>query len=206
MTNTNIQAPTSKLQRNSKLQAPTPVHAWLQSQRDCVLQPRVARHELPWVADDSVFNPNGVAPCCRRQAATPLGLLSNRTISQGSSSLATLGCKPESLWDSIIAFSKDIRFCFGAWMGCILTLFLSGSLSSLGGRRGLGRGGLPGRTKSPSPRPSPRSCLAERGSQQEQSQAAPAPELAPNRFLTHFISLLLSHAPVFVPEHFYLIL
>ena len=36
---------------------------WNQSQRDCVLQPRVARDELPWVnmPQKSVPNPNGVA-------------------------------------------------------------------------------------------------------------------------------------------------
>ena len=33
----------------------------LQSQRDCVFQPGVARHELPWVPGPIVFNPNGVA-------------------------------------------------------------------------------------------------------------------------------------------------
>jgi ligand-binding sensor domain-containing protein len=33
----------------------------LESQRDCVLQPRVARHELPWVCGWNNFNPNGVA-------------------------------------------------------------------------------------------------------------------------------------------------
>ena len=33
----------------------------LQSQRDCDLQPRVARNELPWVAAPSVSNPDGVA-------------------------------------------------------------------------------------------------------------------------------------------------
>ena len=31
-----------------------------QSQRDCALQPKVARHELPWVAAANIFNPNGV--------------------------------------------------------------------------------------------------------------------------------------------------
>jgi hypothetical protein len=35
----------------------------LQSQRDCVLQPRVVRHELPWVRiGKNAINPNGVAP------------------------------------------------------------------------------------------------------------------------------------------------
>jgi hypothetical protein len=46
----------------------------LQSQRDCVHQPRVARNELPWVWRRTNFNPNGVAAGPRRGAATPLGL------------------------------------------------------------------------------------------------------------------------------------
>ncbi|MEI6782897.1 MAG: hypothetical protein WCQ21_18470, partial [Verrucomicrobiota bacterium] len=33
----------------------------LQSQRDCVLQPRVASRELPWVSVRAVFNPNDCA-------------------------------------------------------------------------------------------------------------------------------------------------
>jgi len=37
-----------------------------QSQRDCVIQPRVARNELPWVTFAIVFNPNGVVPDCAR--------------------------------------------------------------------------------------------------------------------------------------------
>ena len=46
----------------------------LQSQRDCVLQPRVARHELPWVQERSGFNPNGVVARFHHRATTPLGL------------------------------------------------------------------------------------------------------------------------------------
>src|SRR5207247_2367792 len=52
--------------------------AFLQSQRDCVLQPRVARNEQPWVAADRFLNPNGVVPCVQRCAATPLYLFSAR--------------------------------------------------------------------------------------------------------------------------------
>src|SRR5436190_14939618 len=33
----------------------------LQSQRDCISQPRVARNELPWVSKQNLSNPNGVA-------------------------------------------------------------------------------------------------------------------------------------------------
>ena len=49
--------------------------AVLQSQRDCVFQPRVARNELPWVAAEGIFNPNGVASNFRLQAATPVGVV-----------------------------------------------------------------------------------------------------------------------------------
>jgi len=48
--------------------------AVLQSQRDCALRPRVARNELPWVAAEGIFNPNGVVSNFRHRAATPLGL------------------------------------------------------------------------------------------------------------------------------------
>jgi len=33
----------------------------VQSQRDCVLQPRVVRNELPWEISPAIPNPNGVA-------------------------------------------------------------------------------------------------------------------------------------------------
>jgi len=47
-----------------------------ESQRDCILQPRVARPALPWVTRPIIFpNPNGVAsPPHRPPDATPLGL------------------------------------------------------------------------------------------------------------------------------------
>ena len=70
--------------------------AVLQSQRDCVLQPRVARHEQPWVTARNDFNPNGVASCFHGRAATPLGLWACGAVSQGSSCLATLGFESES--------------------------------------------------------------------------------------------------------------
>ena len=84
--------------------------AFLQSQRDCVLQPKVARNELPWVAKQSWFNPNGAAATSLGFAATPLGLWFTATVSQGSSCLATLGYEPESLWDSTVEFPKGIHF------------------------------------------------------------------------------------------------
>src|SRR5882724_5720287 len=34
----------------------------MQSQRDCALQPRVARNELPWVEGQMNLNPEGVPP------------------------------------------------------------------------------------------------------------------------------------------------
>jgi len=68
-----------------------------QSRRDYVLQPRVARHELPWEISPRYANPEGVAAavCCTEQrntgpnpfrVAAPL-----RWPTQGSSFLATLG-------------------------------------------------------------------------------------------------------------------
>ena len=83
--------------------------AVLQSQRDCVRQPRVARNELPWVAADSDSNPNGVASRFQGLAKTPLGLFGLAAISQGSSFLATLGFGPESFWDSVLEIPKRIE-------------------------------------------------------------------------------------------------
>jgi hypothetical protein len=80
--------------------------ALLQSQRDCVLQPRVARCELPWGGVRMVFNPNGVVSPNPLGAATPLGLSDFGHVSQGSSCLATLGFEPESLWDSPLTFPQ----------------------------------------------------------------------------------------------------
>src|SRR6266702_159048 len=95
----------NSMQRSRTTDAP----AVLQSQRDCVCQPRVARNELPWVAADSVSNPNGVVSRFHGLGATPLGLFRLATMSQGSSFLATLGFWPESLWDSVLEFPKGIR-------------------------------------------------------------------------------------------------
>ena len=74
--------------------------AVLQSQRDCVLHPKVARNELPWVAFSIVHNPNGVVSLLARRAATPLGLIATDHVSLGSSLLATLGFGAVSPWDS----------------------------------------------------------------------------------------------------------
>jgi hypothetical protein len=73
------------------------------SQRDCVLQPRVARNELPWENTPEIHNPNGVAARRRADDTTPLGLKTFCFVTQGSSCLATLGYAAESLWDSTAA-------------------------------------------------------------------------------------------------------
>jgi hypothetical protein len=72
-----------------------------QSRRDCVLQPRVASRELPWVNWASRLQPQRGCGFKRGpEAATPLGLAAADSLSQGSSRLATLGFETESLWDS----------------------------------------------------------------------------------------------------------
>ena len=81
----------------------------LQSQRDCVLQPRVAESaRLPWVGVRAIFNPNGVVAQLPHRAATPWGLADTTRFSQGSSRLATLGLGAESLWDSTLEFAQSI--------------------------------------------------------------------------------------------------
>ena len=80
-----------------------------QSQRDCVLQPRVARHVLPWVAVNFILNPNGVVSGCHPRATTPLGLLAHAALTQGSACRATLGFEPESLRDSNAGLPGDFE-------------------------------------------------------------------------------------------------
>jgi len=76
-----------------------------QSQRDCVLQPRVARDELPWVSRRKLNQPQrGCGGLGNEEATTPLGLGKRRFMfTQGSSFLVTLGFGSESLWDSSAA-------------------------------------------------------------------------------------------------------
>ena len=84
-----------------KINAGLTSSAGLQSQRDCVLQPKVARHELPWAVMRWVANPNGVAVGGIRCATTPLGLQPAMTLSQGSSRLrcaAARHAQPWALW------------------------------------------------------------------------------------------------------------
>ena len=52
-----------------------PLRQFLQSQRDCVLRPRVARNELPWVMAGKVFNPNGVASNSSPPSRNPVGVV-----------------------------------------------------------------------------------------------------------------------------------
>jgi len=82
----------------------------LQSQRDCVLQPRVAESaRLPWEDGSLAVNPNGVAASGEARWSQPLWGRGLRTIfTQGSSRLATLGFGAESLWDSSLEFPKGI--------------------------------------------------------------------------------------------------
>jgi|GEM_PF-385982 len=73
-----------------------------ESQRDSVLQPRVARNELPWECRPDAHNPNGVAT--RRgvrgsRATTPLGLPPFAFQTQGSACRATLSWRTQSRWD-----------------------------------------------------------------------------------------------------------
>ena len=70
-----------------------------ESQRDSGLKPRVARNELPWEMGPWANNPTGVAARRRHRGATPLGLKIFTAVTQGSSFLATLGWKTQSLWD-----------------------------------------------------------------------------------------------------------
>ena len=70
-----------------------------ESQRDSGAKPRVARHEQPWETVSLAYNPNGVAAWLGKHDATPSGLKTIATPTQGSSCLATLGWRAQSLWD-----------------------------------------------------------------------------------------------------------
>jgi hypothetical protein len=80
-----------------------PARGQPESQRDSVLKPRVARHELPWVTSAKTPNRNAVAAI--PHGAHEIG--HNRVavekhfsrFTQGSSPLATLGWMTKSLWD-----------------------------------------------------------------------------------------------------------
>jgi hypothetical protein len=88
----------------------------LESQRDSDSKPRVARDELPWEKWATANNPNGVVARRRQDDATPLGLKTPRTKTQGSSCLATLGWRTQSLWDcNTDEYSSVPRNSFFVW-------------------------------------------------------------------------------------------
>jgi hypothetical protein len=72
-----------------------------ESQRDSGLQPKVARHELPWVNVVQNFsNPNGVAASRRPTATQPRwGCEDLLRLTQGSRFAPTLGWRTQSRWD-----------------------------------------------------------------------------------------------------------
>ena len=98
-------------------------YPYLQSQRDCVTQPRVARNELLWVKVTDNSQPQrgcGLVLFLSSSATTLSGLDPRwRAFSQGSSFLATLGFIAESLWDS--AAAKCIKLAgVCLWIACPL--------------------------------------------------------------------------------------
>ena len=71
----------------------------VESQRDSINQPRVGRTaDYPGSTIQNAINPEGVA-APHAEGATPLGLKTFATETQGSSSLATLGWMIQSRWD-----------------------------------------------------------------------------------------------------------
>src|SRR5262245_58299220 len=72
-----------------------------ESQRDSGPKPKVARDELPWVSGcRNIPNPNGVGAPSRSTLPQPRwGWLDSLGLTQGSSCLATLGWRTQSLWD-----------------------------------------------------------------------------------------------------------
>src|ERR1039457_2323680 len=45
-----------------------------ESQRDSIIQPRVARHELPWVCDATEYNPERVESTRDHRRCNPVGV------------------------------------------------------------------------------------------------------------------------------------
>ena len=88
----------------------------VESQRDSATKPRVARRALPWETASQTHNPNGVAPRTWTRDATPLGLKTLPSATQGSSCLATLGWRTQSLWDWKTAEVQGIS-AVGGWAG-----------------------------------------------------------------------------------------
>jgi len=90
--------------KTRKGSALAPDESGFQSQRDCGLQPKVARHELPWVRGAfGKSTPKRVAAVDVRDINWPQlrwswGYWGRLT--HGSSCVATMGFEPESRWDS----------------------------------------------------------------------------------------------------------
>jgi hypothetical protein len=74
-----------------------------ESRRDSGTKPRVTSNELPWVTViGAPSNPKGVASR-RRRRRNPVGVKTAARSTQGSSFLATLGLRTQSLWDCMAA-------------------------------------------------------------------------------------------------------
>src|SRR5258708_2201288 len=81
-----------------------------ESRRDSITRPRVARHELAWV---KVFgrsaNPNGLVSNRCQHRFNPVGIEADfERFPQGSSCLATLGWRTQSLWDCRYSGAKVV--------------------------------------------------------------------------------------------------
>src|SRR5260370_23522142 len=77
------------------------VPAVSQSRRDCALQPRVARNELPWEIVQTASQPQrGCGRALHPRTQLRSSWLALARYAQGSSFLATLGFVAESLWDN----------------------------------------------------------------------------------------------------------
>ena len=69
--------------------------------------PGLRVRELPWEIDGLRHNPNGVAARLDGEDTTPLGLERVSHLTQGSSCLATLGWRTQSLWDCTAGPAKQ---------------------------------------------------------------------------------------------------
>src|SRR2546426_12161309 len=96
-----------------------------ESKRDSGTKPRVARNEpfakrnivpvvhfSPGKSRQKANNPNGVAARWRKFDTTPLGLKTPSAATQGSSFLATLGRRAQSLWDCRTAGASRVPLDF----------------------------------------------------------------------------------------------
>ena len=106
-----------------------------ESRRDSGAKPRVARNELPWEKRVATNNPNGVAARWWLRDTTPSGLKTVRTPTQGSSFLATLGWRPQSLWDCRTAGPPAVPHGSGLARNIRKALTPNGTLSHSEGER-----------------------------------------------------------------------